>query len=153
MKLGDLPAVLELNNEHAAEVNALTSDSLARLVAVAARARVIEGGLGFLIALDETTPGQGPNHSWFLTQQKAFLYIDRVVIAAEARSRGLARALYDDLATVAAGRPLCCEVNVEPPNPASLAFHEALGFMSCGEALDPRNGKRVRYFLRAASAQ
>jgi predicted GNAT superfamily acetyltransferase len=142
----DLPGVLALNNDHAEEVNALTAEALAQLVAVAARARVVEGGLGFLIAFDETTPIQGPNHGWFVARYSPFLYIDRVVIAAEARGRGLARCLYEELA--GAGRPLCCEVNVEPPNPASLAFHERLGFTACGEAVDPRNGKRVRYLRR-----
>jgi predicted GNAT superfamily acetyltransferase len=42
----DLPAVLALNNAHAMEVNALTADGLAALVAVAAHARVIDGGTG-----------------------------------------------------------------------------------------------------------
>jgi predicted GNAT superfamily acetyltransferase len=66
--------LLALNNRHAAEVNALTPDGFASLVALAARARVVDGGLGFLIALDEMTPPHGPNHEWFL--------------AREARSRG-----------------------------------------------------------------
>jgi predicted GNAT superfamily acetyltransferase len=82
----------------------------------------------------------------------AFLYVDRVVVAAEARGLGHARRLYDDLAATAAGRPLCCEINLVPPNPASLAFHERLGFAACGEADDPRNGKRVRYLVRTSSA-
>ncbi|AKV00118.1 acetyltransferase, GNAT family [Labilithrix luteola] len=145
----DLPALLALNNDHAAEVNALTHEALARLVAIAASARTIDGG-GFLVAFDEKTPAQGPNHAWFIERQPAFLYVDRVVIMAQARGRGLARRLYEDLASVAAARPLCCEVNLEPPNAASLAFHERLGFAPCGEAIDPRNGKRVRYLLRAA---
>ena len=53
-----------------------------------------------------------------------------------------------DLAAIAAGRPLCCEVNLVPPNPGSLAFHDRLGFAACGEGDDPRNGKRVRYLIR-----
>jgi predicted GNAT superfamily acetyltransferase len=69
-------------------------------------------------------------------------------MAPEARGLGHARRLYDDLAAVAAGRPLCCEVNVVPPNPASLAFHDRLGFVTCGEDVDPRNGKRVRYLVQ-----
>jgi predicted GNAT superfamily acetyltransferase len=145
----DLPAVLALNNAHAAEVNALTADALAALVAVAAHARVVDGGHGFLIALSEQTPVQGPNHAWFVARHPAFLYIDRVVIAPGSRGLGHARRLSDDLAAVAAGRPLCCEVNLVPPNPASLAFHDRLGFAACGEADDPRNGKRVRYLERA----
>ena len=103
---------------------------------------------GFLLAFDETTPAQGPNHTWFLDRRAPFLYIDRVVVSPAERGRGLARMLYADLATTAAGRPLCCEVTVEPPAIASLAFHDRLGFVSCGEAIDPRNGKRVRYLER-----
>lgn len=148
----DLPSLLALNNDHAVEVNALTDEGLARLVSVAASARIIDGGLGFLVAFDETTPAQGPNHAWFIERYPAFLYVNRVVIVPEGRGRGLARHLYEDLASVAAGRPLCCEVNIEPPNDASLAFHERLGFAACGEGVDPRNGKRVRYLLRAPVA-
>jgi uncharacterized protein len=145
----DLPAVLALNNAHAAEVNALTADALTALVAIATHARVIDGCDGFLLALSERTPVQGPNHAWFIARYAAFVYIDRVVVAPEARGRGHARALYADLAAIAAGRPLCCEVNVTPPNPGSLAFHDRLGFVACGEADDPRNGKRVRYLVRS----
>ena len=148
LSAADLPDVLALNNAHAAEVNALSPEALAALVAVAAHAVVIDGGLGFLIALDERTPAQGPNHAWFRARHCAFLYIDRVVVAAEARGRGWARRLYDDAAAIAGARPLCCEVNIVPPNAASLAFHERLGFVACGEAADPRNGKRVRYLER-----
>src|SRR5215470_723030 len=145
---GDLPAILALNNAHAVEVNALTAEALEEMIAVAAYARIVDGGHGFLLAFSERTPAQGPNHAWFLARQPAFLYIDRVVIAPEARGFGHARRLYDDLAAVAAGRPLCCEVNLEPPNPGSLVFHDRLGFAPCGEADDPRNGKRVRYLIR-----
>jgi uncharacterized protein len=149
----DLSAVLALNNAHAVEVNALTADALAALVSVAAHARVVDGGLGFLIALSERTPAQGPNHAWFLARHAAFLYVDRVVIAPAARGRGHARRLYEDLAAMAGDRPLCCEVNLAPPNPGSLAFHDRLGFVPCGEADDPRNGKRVRYLIRPVGSR
>jgi uncharacterized protein len=145
----DLAAILALNNAHAAEVNAVTADGLANLVAVAEHARTIDGGHGFLLALGERTPEQGPNHGWFLVRYPAFVYIDRVVVSPASRGLGHARRLYEDLASIAAGRPLCCEVNLVPPNPASTAFHERLGFVPCGEAEDPRNGKLVRYLIRA----
>src|SRR5262245_9314776 len=94
----DLPAVLALNHAPAVEVNALTADTLAAFVAVAAHARVIDGGHGFLLAFSERTPVQGPNHAWFMTRYPAFLYIDRIVISPESRGLGHARALYEDLA-------------------------------------------------------
>jgi predicted GNAT superfamily acetyltransferase len=144
----DLAGLLALNNEHAIEVNALTADELARFVALAARARVVEGGSAFLIAFDETTPPQGPNHAWFRERLPAFVYVDRVVVAAPAQGRGLGRLLYQDLIAFAGARPLCCEVNIVPPNPTSLAFHERLDFKPYGEAVDPRSDKRVRYFIR-----
>lgn len=148
IRRGDLPAILALNNAHAVEVNALTTEALEALVAIAAHAWIIDGDLGFLLAFSECAPAQGPNHAWFLARYPAFLYIDRVVVAPQARGQGHARQLYDELATAAGGRPLCCEVNIEPPNPGSMVFHERLGFVACGEAVDPRNGKRVRYLIR-----
>jgi predicted GNAT superfamily acetyltransferase len=144
----DLPAILALNNAHAVELSELTAEALEALVAVAAHARIVDRGRGFLLAFSERTPAQGPNHAWFLARYPAFLYIDRVAVAPEARGQGHARQLYDDLARVGAGRPLCCEVNLEPPNPGGRAFHERLGFDACGEATDPRNGKLVRYLVR-----
>lgn len=148
----DLPGLLALNNEHAREVNALSEAELAGLVRVAAAARIVDGGVGFIIAFDQTTPAQGPNHGWYLANVPAFVYIDRVVVAATARGQGVARRLYGELMTIAGSRPLCCEINIDPPNPASAAFHARLGFTACGEAVDPRNGKRVRYLIRRPPA-
>jgi predicted GNAT superfamily acetyltransferase len=121
---------------------------LTTLIAVAEHALVAEDGLGFVIALNERTPLQGPNHAWFVARYPRFLYIDRVVVAPEGQGRGLARRLYEHLVAHGNNRPLCCEVNVVPPNARSMAFHQRLGFTACGEAIDPRNGKRVRYLIR-----
>jgi predicted GNAT superfamily acetyltransferase len=138
----DLAWVLALNNRHATEVNELSPERLAEIVRVASRARVIDTERAFLVAFDERTPVQNPHHEWWLARRKSFVYVDRVVVAEHARGQGLARLLYEDLTD---GRPICSEVNIDPPNPASLAFHEKLGFVACGESSDPRNNKRVRY--------
>jgi hypothetical protein len=135
-------------------VNALPQDAFAQLVAAAFAARLIPDATGrpagFLIALNQHTPPQGPNHAWFQARLPAFAYIDRVVVDTAAQGHGIGRRLYADLASLAraAGLPvLACEVNLDPPNPGSLAFHERLGFTPAGEATDPRNAKRVRYLL------
>jgi predicted GNAT superfamily acetyltransferase len=148
----DIPALLALNNAEAEAVNALTREGFEGLLRNAFAARVAEGGAGFLIAFDHATPPQGPNHAWFTARESCFAYVDRVVVAPQARRQGVARALYDDLAGLARAERiglLACEVNLDPPNPQGLGFHEALGFLPAGEGTDPRTGKRVRYLRKA----
>lgn len=75
-----------------------------------------------------------------------FLYIDQIAIASEAQGRGLGRAIYDFATGMAAEQgkvALACEVNLEPPNPGSLAFHAAVGFAAVGE-LRVSDGRLVR---------
>ena len=147
----DMPALLSLNNAEAERVNALTEDALTSLLRSAFAARITKDGTGFLIAFDHATPPQGPNHAWFTARESYFAYIDRVVVAPTARGQGIARALYEDLTRIAKAEftdLLTCEVNLDPPNPESLAFHERLGFTAAGEAVDARNGKRVQYMRK-----
>lgn len=152
----DLAALNALNDAHAAEVNALAPAAFAALVRQAFAARMLDAAdgrpAGFCLALSHATPTQGPNHGWFQDRLPAFAYVDRVVVDAACRGQGIARALYADLVARAraAGLPvLACEVNLDPPNPVSMAFHETFGFTEAGIATDPRNGKRVRYLSLA----
>lgn len=152
----DFAALNALNDAHAAEVNALAPADFAALAGLAWAARMVDGPqgrpAGFLLALSHATPRQGPNHGWFQDRLPAFGYVDRVVVDPACRGQGIARALYADLVARAraAGLPvLACEVNLDPPNPASMAFHQRLGFAEAGTATDPRNGKRVRYLTSA----
>jgi hypothetical protein len=150
----DLRAIVALNNANEREMSGTDVQGLTRFLAHAAHARVVgEVGkpLAFLIAFDHATPPQGPNHAWFLARHSRFLYVDRVCVAPSARRRGLARSLYDDVFVRARVRSLplvCCEVNLEPPNPDSDAFHAALGFAEVGQAWLADRGKRVRYLER-----
>ena len=108
--------------------------------------------LGLLLAFGPATLLRGPNHGWMRAHHPRAAYVDRVVVAAEAQGQGLGRVLYAALAgrLAAAGLDaIGCEVNLDPPNPESLAFHRRLGFAPVGEATDPRNGKRVQYLLAA----
>ena len=150
----DLAAILALNNAHAREISMIDEAGLARLLSVASHSTAV-GAAGapdaFLVAFDQSTPVQGPNHAWFIERHPRFLYVDRVCVEARARKRGFARALYQDAFAVARDRSLpivCCEVNVDPPNPVSDAFHAALGFSETGRAYLPGRNKTVRYLER-----
>lgn len=105
----------------------------------------------FLIALAERAPADAPNYHWFSERISRFVYIDRVVVGEQVRRRGLARLLYDDLfeaARRAGYARVCCEVNIDPPNPGSDAFHMRLGFQEIGRAYLPTREKTVRYLVR-----
>jgi predicted GNAT superfamily acetyltransferase len=105
-----------------------------------------------MLVLDESAGYDSPNFGWFRARYPRFLYVDRVVVASHARGRGLARQLYAALITAAAQAGharIVCEVNVSPPNPASDAFHAALGFVEIGQASIHGGAKTVRYLERA----
>jgi predicted GNAT superfamily acetyltransferase len=147
----DGPALLALNNAHAVELSWLEPERLAHLVAQAFLARRVGVADALLLTFDRDADYDSPNFLWFRERYPAFVYVDRVVVADSARGRGLARALYDDLFAVAeaAGHErIVCEVNSDPPNPASDAFHAALGFLPVGTAEIHGGKKTVTYLER-----
>jgi predicted GNAT superfamily acetyltransferase len=81
---------------------------------------------------------------------ESFVYICQVVVAPGHRNRGIARALYDELAKSARSqdvRWLCCDVNTNPPNPDSFAFHQRMGFREIGRGT-ASNGFAIAYLAR-----
>ena len=147
----DEPAVLALNNQHAAELSWLEPERLSFLLGEAFYARRIGALEAFIMTFDQDARYDSPNFLWFRERYKRFVYVDRVVVAATARGRGHARRLYEDLFDHVrrAGQAIVtCEVNADPPNPASDAFHAALGFAEVGDAVIHGGKKAVRYYLR-----
>ncbi len=145
------PAVLALNNEHAAELSWLEPQQLSELVGSAFYARRIGDLDAFMLAFDQSASYESPNFRWFRDRFARFVYIDRIVVARSSRGRGLARLLYENLFehAVRAGHSMIgCEVNSNPPNPTSDAFHAALGFSDVGHASIHDGAKSVRYFRR-----
>ena len=151
IEAADFTWALALNQEHATELSPLTPDRLRELVATAFYARVVDGHEAFLIAFDQDAGYDSPNFLWFQRQLDRFVYVDRVVVAVKHRGAGLAKALYQDLfsySQAARQAAIVCEVNADPPNPGSDAFHAALGFSEVGLAELADRGKHVRYLRR-----
>lgn len=149
---GDMDAILALNAASTVETGPLDQAGLARLLAESFLARLAPPALGFIIVLDQDSRIDGPNFAWFRARHRRFAYIDRVVVGARARGRGVGRALYAEAiaAARAAGHSvLCAEVNIDPPNPISGAFHAAQGFVEVGRAVLRDRGKTVQYLERA----
>ncbi len=105
---------------------------------------------GFLILIRPGSAYPSDNYAWFETTFDHHLYIDRIAISDTARGRGAGRALYDEAVRIAASngdQRLTCEVNVEPPNPESMAFHEKVGFRRL-HTRPSRHNKIVAMFER-----
>jgi predicted GNAT superfamily acetyltransferase len=153
----DLPAVVELNNDAVPAVPMADEDELALLTAFASLSVVAvdeddpDEVLGFLIAMDPGLSYASENYRWFSARNDDFLYVDRIVIGAEARGTGIGRLLYGAVfakAEVDGRREVTCEVNLRPANPRSLGFHDALGFRRVGE--QDTKGGAIRVALLAA---
>lgn len=140
----DVADVLALNNGATPHVNALDTERFAWLVRESDYARVAElhGQLaGFVLAIRHGTAYWSANYAWFGARYDRFLYLDRAVVAPHAQRGGVGRSLYNDVRAFASGRwpRITLEVNVRPPNPVSMAFHEAMGFRRVGNRTDDQS--------------
>ena len=146
---GDFPRILALNEAAVRFLSPLDREQLARLRGHAAYHRVLADGdsvAAFLLAFREGAPYASPNYQWFATRYPRFLYIDRVVVAADWQGRGLGQRLYTDLFAYARDTDaglVTCEFDIEPPNEPSRRFHAAFGFREVGTQFVGAGGKRV----------
>jgi predicted GNAT superfamily acetyltransferase len=152
----DHAAVLVMNNAATPHVNALSQVEFAWIAAHADYFRVAEddaGVVGFVIALGAGLEYWSLNYRWFMARGGEFLYLDRIVVAESARGTGVGRALYHDIGRFASGKWPCItlEVNLIPPNPGSLAFHDRMGFRRVGVREDEGGAKAVALMERATS--
>lgn len=142
----DGAAVLALNAASVTHLSPLDPDRLDRLLGWSYRLDVlVEGGavVGFVVLVAPDSGYDSVNYRWFAQRFPSFLYLDRIVVAEGHRRRGYAGQVYDEMEAAAAGYGrLVCEVDVVPPNPASLAFHAGRGFREVGR-LDLAGGKKV----------
>jgi hypothetical protein len=143
--------LLALNNTHARELSWLEPERFVHLLREAFLARRIGYADALLLAFDQDADYDSVNFLWFRSRYSRFVYVDRIVVAPAARGRGHARRLYSDLvrhASLAGHERVVCEINSDPPNPVSDAFHAALGFVEVGSAVIHGGSKVVRYFSR-----
>ncbi len=133
----DHAAVLALNNTAVPHVNALSPEEFAWLASHANFFRVAEdaeGLLGFTMVLPSGLDYWSDNYKWLTARFDRFLYLDRVVVDERKRGHGGGRALYEALVAFGSGAwpRVTLEVNLRPPNPGSVRFHERLGFATIG---------------------
>jgi len=154
MAPADEAAVLALNAAAIEQTGPMDAALFQRLLEIGGESVVVErdGRLaGCLIVLADTAPHDGENFRWFAERVRSFLYVDRIVVAERERGRQLGRLLYEHAAQRAADlglRWIAAEVNAEPPNTTSLAFHARHGFVEIATRVLSEE-KVVSYQLRA----
>lgn len=154
LSAADASELQPLNDAAAPAVPITAASELETLIGLSALALGIEheGHLvGFVLALPPGAAYESENYRYFESRDVDHLYVDRIVIDEAERGRGLGAVLYD--AVFAAAREqgraeVTCEVNLDPPNPGSLAFHRRLGFRELGS--QPTKGGSVTVALLSA---
>ena len=159
----DTDAILAINAAGQPGVAPLTAGEIAAIGGGAPRCWVAVGApepgegvateervRGYLIAYGADAVYDGEEFAWFRARYEAFLYIDQIAIAPGSRHGGVGAALYRAVAAEAQAtgyERLTCEVNLEPPNPISLRFHDKNGFARVG-TMATHDGRTVALLRR-----
>lgn len=126
--------ILALNAASTPSVSEMSAQDFSDIAGWAHRVLVAEldgKPCGFLILIRPGSAYPSDNYGWFEQKFDRHLYIDRIAVSEFAKGQGVGRAFYDEAARIAVkngDERLTCEVNEEPPNPQSMAFHERVGF-------------------------
>ena len=91
--------------------------------------------LGFVICLPPKTAYGSLNYLWFNERYDDFLYVDRIAVSTANRNQKIGSKLYQAVIDTASkiGVPIAAEVNLRPPNPDSVRFHQHHGFTEIGQ--------------------
>jgi predicted GNAT superfamily acetyltransferase len=134
----DRAALLSLNQASVRELSDLDEARLEYILALAHRSLVVEADSGevvaFAIAVAPGADYDSANYAWLGARFERFLYLDRIAVDSRFRRHGIGARLYAEMeASAVAFERMVCDVNIEPPNDASLAFHAARGYEPVGQ--------------------
>jgi uncharacterized protein len=149
--------ILRINAESSPGVTRLAMADIASLIPVATLCWVAvaeRNVAGYLIAFVASARYEGEEFTWFRNRIQDFVYVDQLALARSYRRRGIGNTLYSTLERWAAEhscRSLSCEVNIDPPNPASMAFHASYGFVEIGR-MHTADGRQVSLLQKEVEA-
>ncbi len=150
----DVKLIRLINNDAYPAVPRATGDEMATLVQKAPWGVLAQSGddiAGFVLCFDPGADYDSENYRFFEENFDSHFYIDRIVIAKPFRGVGMGAVLYNqvfDAAKARGARHVTCEVNLDPPNPASIAFHRKMGFSDVGTQ-DTKGGSVVVQLMAA----
>ena len=138
----DVRRIWVLNESATPGVGRITEEGVERLLGYSALALGAFDGdtlLGFVLCLSPQTDYSSLNYRWFCERYSDFLYVDRIAVATDFRSQRIGALLYEQVFAYAEERSLTvmAEINLDPPNPGSVRFHERHGFVRVGRLQHP----------------
>ena len=134
----DFVEILRLNEESVHFLSPMSREKLERMYKEAELCKVVisQGEiLAFCLAFREGADYDSVNYLWFASHYPSFLYVDRVVVDLKKQTTGLGSLLYEEVfrhARETGVRIVTAEIDIAPPNPVSLKFHEKFGFKEVG---------------------
>lgn len=141
----DISEIRKLNEAEVPHVSSIRRKDFLSFLEIASNFVVIDidGEIaGFMISLREGADYGSVNYKFFNNHYRQFEYVDRIVIKEEFKGNGMGRKLYEFLFDKNETDLVCCEVNVKPQNPDSMAFHQKLGFKEKSKLIT-EDGKKV----------
>ena len=135
----DLPQVWEINEANVPEVGLVNLEQMRFIAGECAVQLVVDvdGAIaGFCLVLAHGSAYDSINYAWFMERYPTDWYLDRVAFRAAAQGKGLGSQLYAEVErrlNSAGATGLTLEVNIDPPNEPSLAFHKKHGFVEVGQ--------------------
>ena len=146
---GDFESILALNRAEEQQTSPMDMDKFLHLHSLATYRKVVtvDGDIAaFILAMRDGAAYRNDNYDWFAARYESFLYVDRIVVAADYSGLGIGSLLYKDLFSYAdflGAEFVCCEYNIEPPNLASKVFHDKFGFQEQGSQRVANGAKLV----------
>lgn len=155
LSVSDWAPLLRLNAENRPAVAPLQEAELAHLmgfdgchlVATDVQGEVV----AYLLSFPNDSAYDDTEFRWFRRHLVGpFFYICQIVVEQKHRQQQIGYALYHHLLATARQRgspTLCCDVNTDPPNINSFAFHHSLGFAEVGSG-HASDGTAIAFLAR-----
>tara|TARA_R110000868_G_scaffold37111_14_gene131660 strand:- start:71416 stop:71895 length:480 start_codon:yes stop_codon:yes gene_type:complete len=151
VKKSDLETIHLLNEAALPHVNSIPISDFEEFMSMSSFFLVIEDIqeiAGFMIVLGPGQAYESENYRYFSNNYQSFNYVDRIVIGGKYRGKGYGSKLYTYLLEHSKEEQVTCEVNLLPPNPKSIQFHQMLGFEEVAQQYSENGKKYVSLMVR-----
>jgi uncharacterized protein len=149
VSFSDYQDIIELNRSEVQYTSPMDLERLTLLDSLSTYHKVAlidNQAAGFILVMKDHAAYENDNFHWFTLCYQSFLYVDRIVVGKDYQSRGIGLLLYEDLFSFARQAKIgiiTCEININPPNEKSLAFHRKIGFQEIGSRFIDHKKKQV----------